>query len=123
MNTKQLRFGKGFRVVPGETALRRLRLLAVAASVAWLAAGAVFDLQGFGVPSFVAWRPAVFLAFLGVNALACAVVVSEFLVAARPAWEGRRAVLVQSIAGAVLFISVMVYLEFLQSHAVTASVH
>jgi hypothetical protein len=128
MNMKQRGFGRGFPMVPGSRSARRLRTESLrtpmlALSVAWLAAGAVFDFQGFGVPAFVSWRPVLFIAFLAVNAFACAVVVSEYLVAARPDWTGRRTVLVQSIAGGVLFISVMAYLEFVQSHAVTASVH
>jgi hypothetical protein len=129
MKMKPLRFAVGLPMVARDrAAIRRtrmelLRKLMLAASVVWLAAGAVFDVQGFGVPAFVSWRPMLFLGFLAINASACAVVVSEYLVAARPDWTGRRTVLVQSIAGGVLFISVMAYLEFVQSHAVTASVH
>jgi hypothetical protein len=96
---------------------RRFLLIA---SIAWLATGYLFALEGFGIPAFVYWRPLVFIAFLAVNAFAAAVVVAEFAIWARPEWHGRRGVLLQAVAGGLLFVSVMVYLEFMQTHAVTA---
>jgi hypothetical protein len=102
------------------TPTRRAWLLV---AIAWLAAGAAFNIEGFGIPSFVAWRPMLFIGFLAVNAFACAVVVSEYLIAAKPTWLTRRTTLLQAIAGGVLLVSMMVYLEFVQSHAVTASAY
>jgi hypothetical protein len=99
------------------------RMCMLAASVAWLAAGAVFGVESFGIPSFVAWRPALFLLFLAINAFAVGVVVAEVLVAARPQWLSRRVWFVKWVAGALLFVSVMVYLEFVQTHAVTARIY
>jgi hypothetical protein len=97
----------------------RRRMLLVA-SVVWLGAGYLFGLEGFGIPAFVDWRPLVFIVFLGVNAYAAAVLVAELVIAARPQWDARRTLLLQAVAGSVLLISVAVYLEFMQTHAVTA---
>jgi hypothetical protein len=96
------------------------RAIALGASVAWLGAGAAFGLEGFGIPSFVEWRPVFFMLFLAVNAFAAGVVVSEAIVAAQPRLARRRALLMQAIAGALLLVSLLVYLDFMQTHAVTA---
>jgi hypothetical protein len=99
------------------------RMCMLVASVAWLAAGAVFGIESFGIPSFVAWRPALFLLFLAINAFAAGVLVSELLVAVRPQWLSHRGAFAKSVAGALLFVSVMMYLEFVQTHAVTARIY
>ena len=121
MKTKRLRASGGRSRGHARTDRKALeRAVALCASVAWLAAGAVFGLEGFGVPAFVEWRPVFFMLFLAVNALAAGVVVSEVVVAARPRLVRRRMALAQAIAGALLLASVLAYLQFMQTHAVTA---
>src|SRR6476661_2244699 len=88
--------------------LPALRLLALCASIGWLACGLVFNLEGFGIPPFVHWRPMFFIAFLVINAFAAATVVAEFIVVAHPAWARWRVVLLQAIAGTLLLLSVLV---------------
>lgn len=97
----------------------RGRMGLLVASIIWLVAGIFFGIEGFGVGVFIAWRPMAILFFLGLNSFAAAVVVSEYVVAARPDWEPRRSLIAQAVGGLIFVISVLVYVDFIQHHAVT----